>query len=219
MQQIFQFLKDIAGNNNREWFAAHRAEYDAAMQTFNAHVGTLIRDIAKFDPEVAPVTVKDTLYRFYRDTRFSPDKSPYKRHFGAYVNAHGKKSFYGGYYLHIQPSSCMLGVGGYDLPADALRAVRQDIVNHVDTFHAIMEEPRLKALKPVLGISRLKTVPKGFPRDFAHPEYISPKDYSLSIDLPDDIFFKKDWEQQVADIFRLTRPFLQFINPILEDYL
>ena len=219
MQQIFQFLKDIAAHNDREWFAANRNRYNEAQLAFNAHVENLIHDIADFDAEVAPVKVKDTLYRFYRDTRFSPDKSPYKRHFGAYINAHGKKSFYGGYYLHIQPSACMLGVGGYDLPADALRAVRQDIVNQVDTFHAIMEEPQLKALHPVLGMERLKTVPKGFPRDFVHPEYIRPKDYSLAIALPDRFFFQKNWEQKVADVFRLTRPFLQFINPILEDYL
>lgn len=219
MQQVFQFLKDIAANNDREWFAAHREEYNRAHQTFVSHVETLIPLVSAFDPEIAPVKVKDTLYRFYRDTRFSPDKSPYKRHFGTFINAHGKKSFYGGYYIHVQPSACMLGIGSYDIPADALRALRVDVMNKVDTFHAIMEAPGLKALHPVLGMSRLKTMPKGFPRDFSHPEYLRPKDYTLAINLPDEVFLQPNWEVPVAKMLQLTQPFMRFINATLEDYI
>ena len=89
---ILAFLRDVMRNNNREWFQAHRAAYDEARAEFEQGIAKAIGRIADFDQEIAHVSVKDATYRFYRDTRFSPDKSPYKNHFGAYINAHGKKA-------------------------------------------------------------------------------------------------------------------------------
>ena len=106
-----QFLRDIAVHNNREWFHEHREEYDAARAAFESMVAELIARITVFDPAVQYLGVGDCTYRFYRDTRFSPDKSPYKRHFGAYINAKGKKAFQGGYYFHLEPENCMLAGG------------------------------------------------------------------------------------------------------------
>ena len=91
---IFNFLRDIAANNNRPWFQEHKAEYEKAKAEFEKCVEEAINTISKFDPSISHLTVKDCCYRFYRDTRFSLDKSPYKRHFGAYISAHGKKSLY-----------------------------------------------------------------------------------------------------------------------------
>ena len=92
-------------------------------------VQALIHRIAVFDGSVAHLTVKDCTYRFYRDTRFSEDKSPYKRHFGAYINACGKKSWHSGYYFHLQPGECLLAGGSWCLPSPILKAVRQSIVD------------------------------------------------------------------------------------------
>ena len=74
---IFNFLKDIAANNNREWFAEHKDEYLQAKDDFEQGVAQAIACIAGFDASVAHVSVKDSVYRFYRDTRFSADKAPY----------------------------------------------------------------------------------------------------------------------------------------------
>lgn len=118
-----QYLRQIAVNNNREWFHEHRDLYDEARAAFESMVHDLIVRIAAFDPSVQYLTVADCTYRFYRDTRFSPDKSPYKRHFGAYINARGKKSNHGGYYMHLEPEGCLVAGGAYCLPSDVLRAV------------------------------------------------------------------------------------------------
>ncbi len=106
-----QYLRQIAVNNNREWFHEHRDLYDEARAAFESMVHDLIVRIAAFDPSVQYLTVADCTYRFYRDTRFSPDKSPYKRHFGAYINARGKKSNHGGYYMHLEPEGCLVAGG------------------------------------------------------------------------------------------------------------
>ena len=121
-KRIIQYLRDIAANNNREWYQAHKAEYDAVRADFTDGISKAIGRIADFDAEIGGVDVKETMYRFNRDTRFSPDKSPYKRHLGAYINAHGKKALRGGYYIHLEPGNCMLAVGNYWLPSNILTA-------------------------------------------------------------------------------------------------
>ena len=77
---ILAFLKDVAAHNNREWFNSHRNRYEEARTAFEKIVEELILHIGQFDESVRHLQVKDCTYRFYRDTRFSEDKSPYKRH-------------------------------------------------------------------------------------------------------------------------------------------
>lgn len=101
VKKINHFLQDVAAHNNREWFQEHKAEYLAAKSDFEEGIRKAIDHYAGFDDEIAHLQVKDCTYRFYRDIRFSSDKSPYKRHFGAYICAHGKKSLRGGYYIHV----------------------------------------------------------------------------------------------------------------------
>ena len=115
-KRIISFLEAVSANNNREWFTAHKDEYEAIRKDFEEAVTMVIARLGTFDPTVAHLTVKDATYRFYRDTRFSPDKSPYKHHLGAYIAAHGKKSLHGGYYFHLEPGNCMIACGNYYLP-------------------------------------------------------------------------------------------------------
>ena len=77
-KSILKFLRQVMANNNREWFQEHKKEYEAARAEFESGVQQAIERIRTFDPEIAHVQVKDCTYRFYRDTRFSADKSPYK---------------------------------------------------------------------------------------------------------------------------------------------
>lgn len=214
---IFGFLKRIAAHNSREWFAEHRDEYEEARAGFETMVQQLIHRIASFDDSVAHVQVKDCTYRFYRDTRFSEDKSPYKRHLGAYINARGKKSFHGGYYFHLEPGGCMLAGGSYCLPADMLRAVRQSVVDEIDEFRAIVEDDEFRRYFPVIGEQRLKTVPKGFPKDFPYMEYLRPKDYSVACFVPDDFFRADDWLERSEHVFRVMKPYIDFVNYTIDD--
>ena len=115
-KRILSFLRQVTANNNRPWFQEHKAEYDAVKAEFERGIAQAIERIMTFDPEIAHLKVKDCTYRFYRDTRFSADKSPYKNHMGAYIDAKGKKALRGGYYLHLEPDHCLVAVGNYWLP-------------------------------------------------------------------------------------------------------
>ena len=88
------FLKAVAANNNRPWFQEHKEEYTWCKDDFEKTIAEIIAKFSSFDSEIANLQPKDCCYRFYRDVRFSQDKSPYKRHFGAYMCAKGKKSSY-----------------------------------------------------------------------------------------------------------------------------
>ena len=213
-----QYLRQIAVNNNREWFHEHRDLYDEARAAFESMVHDLIVRIAAFDPSVQYLTVADCTYRFYRDTRFSPDKSPYKRHFGAYINARGKKSNHGGYYMHLEPEGCLVAGGAYCLPSDVLRAVRQSICEQPETFHRIVGSDPFHSLFPVLGETRVKTIPKGFPKDFPYPEYIRCKDYSCCHPVPEDFFTTPDWLERTAGMFEIMKPFLDFVNATIDEF-
>ena len=93
---ILDFLRQVAMNNNRPWFQEHKAAYEAAKMEFERGVAQALEHYVGFDDSLAHLQVKDCTYRFYRDTRFSPDKSPYKNHMGAYISARGKKSLHSG---------------------------------------------------------------------------------------------------------------------------
>lgn len=218
MQRIFHFLQAIEAHNNREYFHAHQPEYKAARALFEVVTQQLILRIAAFDDSVAYQTPKSCIYRFARDTRFSEDKSPYKRHFGAFICSHGRKSFRAGYYLHLQPGGSMVAGGSWCPPAPLLKAVRQRIVDDIDHFRAIVETPHFHALYPVVGEDPVKTLPKGIDKAFPYPQYVRPRLYTVWQPLPDSFVNQPDWLDQVEEKFRIMAPFNQFLNEVFDDF-
>ena len=218
MQRIYQFLKQIEQHNNREWFHAHQPEYKAARTLFEDVTQQLILRLAAFDSSVTYQTPKTCIYRFARDTRFSEDKSPYKRHFGAFVCSHGRKSYRGGYYLHVQPGNTLVAGGSWCPPPPMLKQIRQRIVDEIDDFRAIVEAPEFKAIYPVVGEEFLKTMPKGFDKDFPFPEYLRPRLYTVYQPLDDGFLLQPDWLDQLEAKFRVMAPFNRFLNDVFDDY-
>ena len=217
--RILQFLADVKVNNNRDWFYANKGRYESIHADFERIIEQLIDAISHFDPAVSMVTVKSTLYRFHRDTRFSLDKSPYKRHLGSYINPKGKKSPHGGYYLHLEPGNCMIGGGAYCLDSPILKAVRMSIMNEIDQFRSIVESTQFHDLFPVIGEEHLKTMPVGFPRDFPYPQYLRPKNFAVLHHLPDEFFFQENWISEAADYFKIMKPFLDFVNETIDEFI
>ena len=222
-KRILNFLKAVMANNNRPWFQAHRADYDAARAEFERGVQQALERIISFDPSVVTQSVKDCTYRFYRDTRFSPDKSPYKNHFGAYINAHGKKALRGGYYIHLEPGGCLLAVGNYWLPTNILTACRNEMMGNeaawlrcVDTpdFHRYFDDDGITGF----GLTKLKTCPAGFPRDYAHVGYLRLKDYCAWHRVADSFFEGDGWLDEMEHVFRTAKPMMDFMNSVIDDY-
>ncbi len=232
-QRILKFLDAIAHNNNRAWFAEHKDEYNICKADFEADITKAIADIATIDPEIAHLTPKDCIYRFNRDTRFSPDKSPYKRHFGAYICAKGRKALRGGYYIHLQPGNCFIAVGSYWLPTNILTSCRNEIMANIELWRRAVESGTFisyygypgegkmndeEMSERGFGISMLKTSPKGFPRDYAFIDYLRMKDYCCWMRIPDSLFDAPGWSRQLLKYFEAAKPMMDMMNAVIDDY-
>jgi uncharacterized protein (TIGR02453 family) len=210
---LFQFLRELRENNHREWFQANKKRYDALLGEYAGRLQQLIDRIAAFDPEIAGLDAKSCIFRIYRDIRFSPDKTPYKTHLGAYIAAYGgKASNYAGYYVHLEPDNAFLSGGVWCPPPPLLKKLRQDIYDSMDEFLEIIENKRFKAVYPALEGEMLKRMPAGFPTDYACDHILRHKDFVVSSAKPDAFFCTEDWMERAAEDFRLLRPFNQFLN-------
>lgn len=215
---IFQFLKELSANNNREWFNEHKEEYKRAQAEFELLLTALIERISTFDESIKGIQAKDCTYRIYRDTRFSPDKTPYKVHFGGYINAKGKKSDHCGYYVHIQNENCMLAGGSLCLEPKILKAVRQAVYDNIDEYREIVEDPEFKQYFPIIGETHLKTAPKGFPKDFPYMDYLKCKEYTCTYNIPDEEFLASDFLDKAESVFKQLKRFADFTNYTIDDF-
>ncbi|MDR1456245.1 MAG: DUF2461 domain-containing protein [Tannerella sp.] len=210
---LFQFLRELRENNQREWFQANKKRYDALLGEYSGQLQQLIDRIAAFDPEIAGLNAKNCIFRIYRDIRFSPDKTPYKTHLGAYIAVYGgKASNYAGYYVHLEPDEAFLSGGIWCPPPPLLKKLRQDIYDNMDEFLEIIENKHFKAVYPALEGGMLKRMPAGFPTDYAHDHILKHKDFVVSSARPDAFFCTGDWIEQAAEVFRILQPFNRFLN-------
>jgi len=218
---ILQFLNELKINNNREWFAENKALYDRARAEFEQISKDLIVEISKFDDEIKHVEVKDCVFRIYRDTRFSHDKTPYKTHFGVYIaSAGGRKSQRGGYYLHLDPAGCFVGAGVWCPEANVLKALRQSVYDNIDELNEIRLNPDFSGyFTTFFEEDKLKTVPRGFPKDFPEAELLKLKHYLVEYKLNESLLNADDFIPKVAGIFKQAYPFNKFLNYTVDEVI
>ncbi len=139
-----KFLKDLKKSNHKDWFEAHRKNYEAAKENFASLVTQIITKHGKTDTEIASLKASDCMFRINRDVRFSKDKSPYKTNFGASINRGGKKSIFSGYYFHCEPEGNSFAGGGLWMPAaETLKKVRQEVDYNFDEFKKIINNKKI----------------------------------------------------------------------------
>jgi uncharacterized protein (TIGR02453 family) len=217
--EIFRFLRELRDNNNRPWFHARKERYDALQQAFLAEVQELIDRIASFDPELSGLEAKDCFFRIYRDIRFSPDKSPYKTHLGAYMARGGKNSEYAGYYFHLEPDGSLLSGGIWMPPSPLLKRLRKDIYDQMDEFATILEEPSFKETFSALEGDTLSRLPAGYPLDCPYGHILKHKDFCVVANRPDSFFLQDGWMEQAIAVYRKLLPFNRFLNYTVDNYL
>lgn len=215
--QIVEFLSELKEHNYREWFQDNKKRYEILKAGFIDEVQQLINHIALFDPDLAGQDVKSCLFRIYRDIRFSPDKTPYKTYFSAYIAQGGRSSERAGYYIHLEPGGCLLSGGVWMPPAPLLKKLRQEIYNQIDEFVEIMEDPSFKELFPELEGEVLKRNPAGFP-DSPYNDIIRHKDFSVISYKPDTFFTQKNWLEKSVENYEKLYPFNKFLNYIVDDF-
>ncbi len=212
-QFILKFLRSLARNNNREWFEKNKGTYLQAKEYFEIFVGSYLKELIVFNPELAGLNPKKLPFRIYRDVRFSKDKSPYKINMGAGFSPNGKLVQEPGYYLHIEPNGCFLAGGIYMPDPENLSKVRQEIDYNGDALEKIMSDKKFKKWFNGFGdFDKLKTVPKGFSKDHPRLEWLKNKSYIVSHPFTDAEVMDKKFLKQAMEASRAMKPLVNFLK-------
>jgi len=214
---VLSFLKELEQNNNREWFHANKGWYNEAKLEMENQVNTLIPGIARFDPTVKFVTAKETMFRIFRDVRFSRDKSPYKTNFGAWISKMGRNTSGPGYYIHIQPGKSFLAAGVYMPDPPTLKKIRQEIFYNIAEFNEILEEKEAKKyIKGIDEMDKLKRPPKDFPADFPDIEILKNKHFTVSYYLSDKQLVGPGFTEFALKVYKAMYPLNLFLGRAID---
>ena len=213
LKAILKFLKDISRNNNREWFEKNKPRYLEVKTQFEDFLEALHKELLKFDNSLAGLNPRKLGFRIYRDVRFSKDKRPYKVNMGAGFSAHGKMEQEPGYYLHLEPGKSFVAGGIYMPDNENLAKNRQEIDYNTKPFLKILNDKKFKKLFPALGdFDKLKTAPKGFPKDHPHIDLLRHKSFIVSYSFTDKEVTSKDFGKSVAIVCKTLKPLNDFLK-------
>jgi len=219
-KNLLQFLSDLKENNYKEWFHENKPTYQVVKKEFEQFLAHSIASIAQFDKSVNNLEPKQCVFRINRDIRFSNDKSPYKTNFGGFIVPGGKKAGNAGYYIHIEPDNCFLAGGIYMPAPDKLKAVRTEIFENTDDFKKIINNKKFKSsFTGILSDDKLKTAPKGFPKDFEDIDLLRYKHYIVSKTINEDLVTSDKFLDEINNVFKTLHPFNSFINEAINYQL
>ena len=206
----FGFLKDLKKNNDRAWFAENKSRYEDVLKD------PALRLIEDFGPELAKISTHflatpRSLFRIYRDVRFSKDKSPYKTATGIHFRHEQSKDAHApGFYLHIQPGEVFAGVGIWRPQADALRMIRERIAEDPKGWKRASAAKAFTDTFELAG-DRLKRPPKGFDPDHPAIEELKRKDYIGVTQLRQSFVTSKTLPKDLAKTFKAGTPLMRFL--------
>lgn len=218
--ELFEFLRELAENNDREWFQANKARYRAVVQE------PLLAFIAAFAAplgEISPAFVADprptggSMFRIYRDTRFSKDKSPYKTHAAAqFRHRAGKDAHAPGFYLHLEPGEVFCGAGIWRPDGPTLQRVRDAIVGDPDGWRRAVTAVEGATPPMRRGGDSLTRAPRGYDADHPLVDDLKRKDHVTFRQLSDADVFAGDVVERVAAAFRPAAPYVRFLCEALD---
>lgn len=215
--KVFDFLKLIKKNNNREWFNDNKNLFLEAQSDFQDFTEELISEMGKFDETILKLDAKKSLLRIYRDTRFSKDKTPYKTYFGASLGM-GKINTKAGFYLHVEPEKSFLGSGIYLPDSPVLKEIRKEIsLFKGDFLKAINDKDFKKYYNELNQEHKLKNVPQGFEKEDPMGEYLKLKSFIGVHNLSNKDLSDKNAVKNISKIFEAAKPLNDFLDTSISN--
>ncbi|HEU5457807.1 MAG TPA: DUF2461 domain-containing protein [Terracidiphilus sp.] len=211
--EALKFLRALARNNDREWFQPRKAVFEAELKE---PMLAIVRRVTEAMVEFAPNHVRPaekSLFRIYRDTRFSNDKRPYKTHVAAWWSHQGlKKTSGAGYYFHVNAKEVVVAAGAYMPEKEQLAAIRHWLLEHHEEFRKVLRSAAIKRAFDEFEGNALTRPPKGFPAEHPAMDLIKQKQWGLSVTLPAEAALKADIAAVVTRYFRLATPMVDALN-------
>lgn len=212
-QSTIDYLNKLKKNNNREWFTENKTVFQKENQDFISFADELLVEMNKLDTIETP-SGKKSVFRIYRDVRFSKDKTPYKKHFsGSFKRS--TKELRGGYYFHIEPENTFIGGGFWGPnPKDLLR-IRKEIDADASELVGILNSKEFINYFRSLDGEKVKTAPRGFDKNHPNIELLRFKQFIISRKFSDKEILKPDFSKEVIKTFKAMRPFFNYMSSVL----
>jgi len=210
-----RFLKQLKENNNREWFAAHKEEY---LEFVKLPMESLLAALAGPLEMVAPemlVDPKKSMFRIYRDTRFSKNKDPYKTHVAGIIHPKGHWEESAGLYVHIEPGEVYLGGGVYMPNGDQLKKIRSAIASKQKEFLGIVGAKGFAKTFGTLRGDKLSRAPLGYLPDHPMIEWLKWKQFFVAVEWKEKESSRKDFVRRVVEVYAGMMPLVNFLNAAL----
>ena len=216
----FRFLRALARHNERAWFLAHKADYEAHVrEPFQHLLVDLQPDLHRVSEHyrAEPKTVGGSLFRIQRDTRFANDKTPYKSWQGARLfHARSRETAAPSFYLHLQPGRCFIGAGVWHPETATLRRIRQFIVDNPGSWEAAAHAPAFRRRFALEDGEMLVRPPRGFPADFAFIDDLRHKNFVASRAIDDATMTGPRLKQVLAKDLQALAPFVDYLCAALD---
>lgn len=215
--RLTAYLADLAENNERAWFEAHRSEYQALRDDFTALVGEVIAAVAEWDEGVRWKDPRDCMFRIYRDVRFSNNKAPYKTTFSAYVSDSPRRGGPPGYYFEVDEKGTMLAAGGIWMPEPPVLArLRDSIAEHPQRLEKVLRSRGFKKTFGDLQGDRLTRPPRGYSDTTPLIEYIKLKSFIVWRERDARTAAHDEALTWLTDSFRTARPLVDWARASLQ---
>ena len=211
--EALTFLRNLAKHNDRDWFTPRKAIFEAQLKE---PMLAVVRKITDAMTDFAPHHVRPaekSLFRIYRDTRFSNDKRPYKTHVAAWWSHQGlEKTSGAGYYFHISPKEVIIAAGAYMPEKEQLAAIRHWLLDHHREFRKLLQNPKVRKYFSEFEGNALTRPPKGFPCDHPALDLVQCRQWGLSAALPAQAALEPDLAAVVIRHFKLAAPIVDALN-------
>ena len=215
-KELFKFVNDLTRNNNREWFHANKQRYrDYVVEPMTEFIEAMGSRFEKMNIRYVadPRPHGGSMFRIYRDTRFSKDKRPYKDHVACHFRHEaGKDAHAPGFYFHIEPREVLFGGGIWMPPNPILEKIRSTIVENPNAWKRITSNPTFKKRFGNIEGEALKRPPRGYDKNHPHIEDLKRKSFFVIQRVTPKVAQSPRLIQEVDRAFRCAGPFLKYIN-------
>lgn len=213
MNHTLSYLSRLKKNNNREWFQAHKHDYEQAHQEMISFADQLIAEMNVHDVIETP-SGKKSLFRIYRDVRFGKDKTPYKTHWAGFMRRAGADRR-GGYYYRIGIDGAEVMGGFFNPNAQDLLHIRQHLEQDADILRSVIDSKKFKSFFGELLGDQLKTAPRGFEKDHPDIDLLRYKQFLVRHDFTREEVLHPEFHKRLSAAFHNMRPFFDVMTEIL----
>ncbi len=213
-EQTFEFLRQLAQHNNREWFQAHKSDYECHVrEPARAFIRAMQPELARIAPHFIADDRKQggSLIRIYRDIRFAGNKQPYKTHIGIHFrHEQGRNIHAPGFYLHIEPQKVFAGAGIWHPDSPTLQRIRHAIDTHPQQWRRVIADADFARLFHFSGDS-LQRAPRGYPADHPLIRDLKRKDFIALTPLAPELMSDRELPAFIGSCFATATPLVAWL--------